>query len=548
MSPAGRTVGAGPARGAPTREDAPRREAPPRGAAVAGRRPARARAARHTATFARLTWFNTVRMARNPFLLPSTLVGLYLLVTRNWAGGTTTLEGWYANANSAATVVGAVLFATVAFPAMREARYSPHLVSPLGRTGRLLALMAASVLLSAGIVALWAGVDHWLSPPLLGTLSPPAYPAPFLLAAAGPLSSIALVAWTRSYLPLVVALLALPAYWLYGVSTAGSGMSNAVIRVESAARAALSLFHVRAPSVTDVAAVYLVYSVLVVALLVFLALAARGRTAHRAVCLGAVAVLLAATAGAVVHGRLAQPLRAPIPDSRVHGAQGPSCQSREGVTYCPLPGFEPWVERWHGALDPAMDLLPEVPRERMPVVWQESSSYQRALDVPRDRDVVVYAYEGGWDPYWQTEMVGGAARVVLGVPDFYDTGCRGTGQARVLLAAWLAASVEGLSRYDRLDATATNLYPYQPSPVDLELSLAMADMAEERVGRVLERDWERLTDPRTSSRELARLLGASLRETSTEPAVSRDWARLYPDHGHYAYEPGPEWHDQPVCG
>jgi hypothetical protein len=526
----------------PAREGA-LREAPPKGVAAPGRR-----TARHTATFARLTWFNTVRLVRNPFLVPITLVGLYLLVSRNWTDGTATLEGWYASANSAATAVGAVLFATVAFPAMREVRYSPRLVSPLGRTGRLLALMAASVLVSTVIVALWAGVDHWLSPPLLGTLSPPAYPAPFLLAAAGPLLSIALVAWTRSYLPLVVALLALPAYWLYGVSTAGSGPPGVVLRVESAARAALDLFNVRAPSVTDVAAVYLVYSVLVVALLVFLALAGRGSAAHRAVCLGAVAVLLAATVGAVVHGRLAHPLRAPVPDSRVHGAQGPSCQSREGITYCPLPGFEPWVERWHGALGPAMDLLPEVTRERMPVVWQESFSYQRALDVPRDRDVMVYAYEGSWDPYWQTGLVGDAARVVLGVPDLYEAGCRGTGQARVLLAAWLAASVEGLSHYDRLDTVAMNLYPYHPSPVDLELSLAMADMAEERVSRVLERDWERLTDPRTGSRELARLLGVPLRESSTGPAVSRDWARLYPDHGYHTYEPGPGWHAQPVCG
>lgn len=543
MSPVRHAVGAGPARGAPTGQEA---AAPDSSASRT--RSARRHAARSTATFARLTWFNAIRLARNPFVVPGVLVGLYMLVAPDWAGRSGTLEGWYDNANSAASAVGAMLFAVVAFPAMREARYSPRLVSPLGRTGRLLALMAASSLVSTVLVVLWAGVDHWLSPPLLGTLSPSAYPAPLLLAAAGPLLSIALVAWTRSYLPLVVTLLALPAYWLYGVSAVDANLSSAVLRVEWAARVALDPFNVSAPSVTDVTTVYLVYSVLVVALLAVLAVAARGRRAHRAACLGAAAVLLAATVGTVVHGRQIQPLYAPIPDSRVYGAQGPSCQTREGVTYCPLPGFEPWVERWHGALGPALDLLPEVPRERMPVVWQESFSYHRELDVPRDRDVVVHAYTGGWDHYWQTAMVGEAARVVLGLSAPYETECLGTGQARVLLAAWLAASVEGLSRYDTLDTLAANLYAYRPSPVDLELSLALADLPEERVSRVLERNWERLTDPRTTSLELARLLGTPLRESSTEPAGPGDWRRLYPQHQYHTYEEDPGSYARPVCG
>ncbi|WP_444960502.1 hypothetical protein [Nocardiopsis sp. M1B1] len=548
MSPVRHAVGAGPAEGSPAEQEAATPDRSTARTGAAQRRAARTRAARNTATFVRLTWFNAIRLARNPFVVPGVLVGLYMLVAPDWAGRSGTLEGWYDNANSAASAVGAMLFAVVAFPAMREARYSPRLVSPLGRTGRLLALMAASSLVSTVLVVLWAGVDHWLSPPLLGTLSPSAYPAPLLLAAAGPLLSIALVAWTRSYLPLVVTLLALPAYWLYGVSAVDANLSSAVLRVEWAARVALDPFNVSAPSVTDVTTVYLVYSVLVVALLAVLAVAARGRRAHRAACLGAAAVLLAATVGTVVHGRQIQPLYAPIPDSRVYGAQGPSCQTREGVTYCPLPGFEPWVERWHGALGPALDLLPEVPRERMPVVWQESFSYHRELDVPRDRDVVVHAYTGGWDHYWQTAMVGEAARVVLGLSDPYETECLGTGQARVLLAAWLAASVEGLSRYDTLDTLAANLYAYRPSPVDLELSLALADLPEERVSRVLERNWERLTDPRTTSLELARLLDTPLRESSTGPAGPGDWRRLYPDHQYHTYEEDPGRYARPVCG
>ncbi|OKI17271.1 hypothetical protein A6A08_08150 [Nocardiopsis sp. TSRI0078] len=493
--------------------------------------------------------FDTVRLCRNPLLALGMAAGAYLLLDMSRATGVPTLESWYHRTGSIATVVGVMMFVVVTFPAMREARYSTALVSPLGRTSRLLSLMAASSLVSMVMVVVLAGLHYWwASPPLPGVLSPPAYPAPLLLAAAGPLLSIALVAWTRSYLPLVVVGLATPVYTLYGVSLLGSDLQNAAFRVEWAVRATMHPFKVRAPSVTDVAAHYLVYSVLALAVLVFLALAARGGRTLRAACLGTAAVLLAGAALTVAHGRQAHTPHTPIADSQVYGAHGPSCRVVEGITYCPLPGFDPWVDHWHETLAPAVDLLPAAAHGRLPVVWQDGSSYRRDLDVPEGRSVMVYGYMSpGWT-YWRAELVGGVVRSVLDVPSPYEPRlCRATGQSRVVIAAWLTTVGEEASRTEKLDVLAMGLEPYLPSALDLEVARALTGLPEERVGRVLEEHWERLSAPTGRTRELAELLGLRVREASGSPADSADWARLYPGQPHREIVDGTGWRTLPMC-
>ncbi|WP_017572612.1 hypothetical protein [Nocardiopsis halotolerans] len=489
------------------------------------------RVAGNTATFARLTWFNVVRLLRNPLLVPGSVAGSFLFVYPLWSVPAVTWRSWYNDLTYSAIAVGAVMFALVAFPATREVRYAHRLVSPLGLKGRVLSLMTASVLVSTLLLGALAGLVYWLSgPPLPGTLSPPAHPAPFLVAAAGPLLSIALVAWTRSYVPVVVAVLAVPAYTLYGASMMASRLDG-MARVDLA-RFAMDPFHLHLPSVTGVAALYLVYLVLVVAVLVLLTLAARGHRAFRAVCLGTAAVLLAGVVGTVAHGRQTYARATPIPDSQVHGARGPSCQVRDGITYCPLPGYESWVEGWHGVLEPNLALLPEVPDERMPVVWQNSFSYNRDLEVPEDRDVMVHDYREGHQPHWRAQLVGDAARVALGVPDLYDSLCQGTNDARLMVVAWLLSTGDGMSRFEEREIIATSLFSYRPSPADLELSLALAELPVERVSEVLERNWERLSSSGGTSQEFAELLGVRLRETSARPASPEDWARLFPGHGY----------------
>ncbi|OOC57172.1 hypothetical protein NOSIN_12160 [Nocardiopsis sinuspersici] len=516
--------------------------------ATAGR-PGRSRVTRRAAAFARLTWFNTVRLCRNPLLALGMAAGSYMIMDMGRATGVLTLESWHNRAGSIATVVGVVMFAVVTFPAMREARYSTALVSPLGRTSRLLSLMAASSLVSTVMVAVLAGLQYWMaSPPLVGTLSPPAYPAPLLLAAAGPLLSITLVAWTRSYLPLVVVGLTMPVYALYGVSLLDNSLQSAAFRMQWAVRVTMQPFKVRAPSVTDVAAHYLVYAVLAVAVLVFLALAARGGRAFRAACLGTIAVLLACALLTVAHGRQTYTPLKPIADSQVYGAHGPSCQTREGITYCPLPGYEPWVDRWHETLAPAVDLLPEEAHGRLPVVWQDGSSYERDLDVPEDRSVMVYSYMNpGWT-YWRAELVGGVVRSVLDLSSPYEPRrCRATDQSRVVIAAWLTTVGEGASRTERLDALTMGLDPYLPSPVDLEVARALVGLPEERVGRVLEQHWDRLSSPGGRTRELAELLGLRVRAASGRPATSDDWRRLYPHQPYGEVADEPVWRGLPVC-
>ncbi|WP_150240786.1 hypothetical protein [Nocardiopsis quinghaiensis] len=499
--------------------------------------------------FARLTWYNTVRLCRNPLPALGTAAGAYLLLDMGRATGMPTLEGWYSRVDSIATVVGVIMFVAAAFPAMREIRYSTALVSPLGRTSRLLSLMAASSLVSAAMVTVLAGLSYWWSsPPLPGALSPPAYPAPLLLAAAGPLLSITLVAWTRSYLPLVVVGLTAPVYVVYGVSLLESNLQNAAFRMEWAVRLTMHPFEVRAPSVTGVAAHYLVYAVLAVAVLVFLALAARERRALRAACLGTVTVLMAGAVLTVAHGRQTYTSLTPIADSRVYGAHGSPCQVKEGITYCPLPGFEPWVDHWHEALAPAVDLLPEAAHGRLPVVWQNGSSYERDLDVPEGGSVVVHSYMEPGGTYWRAEFVGDVSRSVLGLPSPYEPHrCRTTGQSRMVIATWLATAGEEIPRHEQLNILTMDLDPYLPSPVDLEVARALLGLPEERVSPVLEQHWERLSAPEGRTRELAELLGLRLRETSDLPATSDDWARLYPYQGHREVINDPGGRRFPAC-
>lgn len=503
-----------------------------------------------TITFLRLTWFDMVRLCRSPVLLLGTGISVLLTLDTSWRQSLPTLESWYSNATSLSTVMGVTMFVAVTFPAMREVRYSTETVVPMGPAGRLLALMAASTLTGTVLVAGLTGPGLWpSSPPLAGTLSPFAYPLPLLLTAVGSLVSITLVAWTRSYLSPAVAVLVLPAYWLYGFAAAEGGLSSAVHTMQWAFQVTLHPFTVDAPSVTDVAAHYLAYTIMVALFLAFLGLAARGGRTLRLACLATAVVLLAGAVGTVVHGRRTQPLHTPIPDSRVHGArEGSPCEVRDGITYCPLPGFEPWVEHWHASLGPAMAFLPEEAADRLPVVWQDAFSYQRELDVPEDRAVVVYGYMTPEWRYGNSDMVARAARLALDLPDPHEAGmCRATDQARMVLTAWLATTDEGLSRHDELNILLENMYPYAPSPVDLEVARALLDTPEERTALVLEQHWERLSGPRGSSTELAELSGIELRETSTLSARYEDWKRLYPELEHEPFLVGSEWTRRPTC-
>lgn len=484
------------------------------------------------ATFARLTAFDARRMAVNPLLWPGAAVAAYLYAwPRYWVPAAPTLTEYHAGLEGASVMLGAAMAAVVCFPAMREAAHSRRTVAVLGPAGRLLALSTASVLLTTAVMGALALMDPFLrSAPPVGTLSPFSYPAPFLLAAAGPLGSIAVVAWTRTYAPLIALSLAVPALLLYRYSVVDLGLETAVYQISRVTDLAQRPFSFRSPAVTPLAALQLAYTGLTAALLLAVVAAARARPKRRGALLAAAAVLLAAVAGTIGYGRVTYPFGTTFPDEEIHGAAAEQCQVREGITYCPLPGYEPWVDEWHDAIGPSMALLPEAAHDDLPVVWQDGDSYNRDLDVPPDHSVTVYEYLETEQPYSRAITVGSAALATLGLGEYTWEWCRGTGQSRFVVVAWLTGTAHDVPAGDRIQAAATMLSTYSPSLADLELLRALIDdVPPERTSDALAQRWALLSTPEGTTLELAELVGVSLTGDADTRATAEQWRRVFPE-------------------
>ncbi|RKS07885.1 hypothetical protein DFP74_3571 [Nocardiopsis sp. Huas11] len=499
------------------------------------------------ATFARLTAFDARRMAVNPLLWIGVTVAVFSYAWPSyWEPAAPTLTEYHASLEGTAAVIAVTTAAVVVFPVMREVGHSRRTVAALGPTGRLLAVSTAAVLLTTAIMAA-AALLHplmWSAPPA-GTLSPYAHPTPFLIAGAGPLASIAVVAWTRSYMPLVALGLAVPALFLYQYSIVDLGLGTAVYQISRLTDLAQSPFTVRGPAVTPLAALQLTYTLLVTALLIAVIAAARSRPAQRRALLAAAAALLAGVAGTVGYGRLAYPHGTSFPDTAIHGATAQQCQVRDGITYCPLPGYEAWVDEWHDTIGPSLALLPEAARDDLPVIWQDGDSFNREMDVRLDDSVTMFEYLETGEPYMRASLVGSASLAALGLGEYAWEWCQGTGQSRFVIAAWLASTVQGVPATDRLEAAATLSSEYSPSLPDLVLLRALIeDVPRERMADTLAEHWVPLSTREGTTLELAELVGVSVTGNADVPAMPTDWVRVFP-------ELDPEmhmvWSEGPTC-
>ncbi|KOX10314.1 hypothetical protein ADL05_25790 [Nocardiopsis sp. NRRL B-16309] len=484
-------------------------------------------------------------MALNPLLwLGAAATGYLSAWPRYWTAAPTRTE-FHASLESAATVVAVTMAAVVCFPAMREVAHIRRTVVPLGPVGRLLALSTAAVLIATVIMTAMALVDPLLrSAPLVGTLSPYAYPAPFLIATAGPLASIAVVAWTRTYAPLIVLSLAIPALLVYESTTVDLGLGTAVYQISRMTVLVERPFPFHGPAVTPLSGLQLAYTALAAALLVTVIAAARARPARRTALLASAAALLAGAAATVGYGRVAHSFDTAFPDTAIHGATADQCQVRDGITYCPLPGYEPWVDEWHGAIGPSLALLPEDARDGLPVLWQDGNAYNRDLEVPADRSVTVYEYLETRDPYMRATLVGSASLASLGLGEYVWDSCRGTGQSRFVVVSWLTSTAEGVPFDDRLEAAATLFSSFSPSLADLELLRALIDdVPRERMVDALAGHWDVLSTREGTTLELAELAGVSVSGNADTPATPTDWTRVFPEldpETHMVWGEGPD--------
>ncbi|MFE1168134.1 hypothetical protein [Nocardiopsis sp. NPDC058789] len=490
-------------------------------------------------TFWALTRFNLRHLLVSPVflaLVPATLVGLAYSA---YQPALPTWSDLMDQVRLQTLGVAAVMFAVTTFPALREARHTEGFALPLSARTRLLSLALASVLVTSVCVGVLI-VLYLLSgsQPTAGTAAPPAVLALFLLGWCGPLGALACAVWTRSYTPLVVLLLLVPAYLLYTVTSMGTRAEEILQRLNGVARWVLDPLPVNEPSVTQLGVVSLVHVSFLVVLLLVVALARqRDRWLLRPVSLGAVALLLAGVAFVNVYAQSTYSYYTPFTDRDVYGAEADPCRVREGVTYCPLPGYESWVDYWHAALSPTVERIPERARDRLPMVWQGTGLLRRDVrefqtgglvlphspqPFPPPGTVMVY---DAWDPdigYYRNELTVEVTMNVLGLPRYQDYSCSGAGQARIVLGAWLVSANERFPEPEGTEAAEEFLSYYDPSALDRSLTHAMLDLPPRTVARVVEEHWEALLSADTTTEELADLLELPL--TGEDALPDPTWA------------------------
>ncbi|WP_116247151.1 hypothetical protein [Nocardiopsis sp. FIRDI 009] len=495
----------------------------------------------------RLTAFNAVRLAANPLLylglgLSTTLV----YVTLGYYPWPHALDV-HNTTETVAVVVAATMFAVTTFPALREVRYSGVFVAPLGRTGRLLSLLAAAALVTVVCQAAMTAVCHWAAGGgLPGMVSPYARATPFALALVGPAAGVAVAGWTRSYVQLIVPVILAPAYYLYVNTALVSVGPQMVSRVESMATRAVNPFQVMSPQITVLSAYYLGYVLLVLGVFVAVALAARPRRgAARGAAFGAAAVLLAGAVATPAYANTTYGWDRRFPDSALYGGDSTRCEVREAITYCPLPGFEPWVDTWHATLSEPLGFLPEQAQDRFPVVWQDGPGFSRMLNLPPGRGVVVFTGASPDDPFFRSDLRNQAARTVFGLHSDFEGWCWATGQARLPLTYWLATV--GADDGEPDPFIGYHLASFGPSAADLEVARALEETPAERVAEVLAGHWEELNAPGTPTTELASLLGLPVTAEAAGVATEAEWREHYPE---YVFEPEYDLPEEsaPTCG
>lgn len=507
-----------------------------------------------------LTRFNLRHLLLSPVflvLVPLTLLGL---AYSSYQPAMPTWSELVEEVKLMTVVLAVVMFAVTTFPSLREVRHSAGFALPLSSRTRLLSLALASVVVMSGcvgvLVALYALSG---SGPIAGTVSPLALIALVVLGWCGPLAAVASAAWTRSYTPLVMLLLLVPAYLLYTLTSMGTRADEVLRRLGGVANWVVDpLPVVQQPAVTELALLTLLHTSFLAAFLLVFALAGRsGARTFRPVSLGAAGVLLLGLFSVTVHAENTYTYGSPFTDEQLYGSEADPCRVREGVTYCPLPGYESWVDYWHAALGPAVAQIPERARDRVPTLWQGNQNLRRDFRAfqtggswfpyddhvfPPEGTVIVYDQWDPEDPYFREVLVTEVTASMLGLPWFHEGPCQGTGQARIVLGAWLVSVDETLSETESVNAAESFLTAFAPSPLDLRVAHTVIGLPPESVAPVVEEHWETLLSPDTTTGELADLLDLPLYEDDVLPEL--DWGRsLWAE---YPVPVVPDWHG-PTC-
>ena len=466
--------------------------------------------------FWNLTRFNLRHLLSSPvflLLMPVSVVGLSL------STGSSELPSWV-ELHSRTTVqtlgVAAVMYVVTTFPAMREVRHSEGFALPLSAHGRLASLALASSAVTAPLTAVLTALPVLVAAgseagPIAGTASPLAMLGLVVLSCCGPLAAVAATAWTRSYAPLVTLVLLLPSYLLYTLTAMGTRADDVLQRLGTVAGWVLSPLPVNHPAVTELALLHLAHAVLLAGFLMALAVSARnGVRSLRPLPMGMAVLLLAGILGVSAYGGNTYSYDSSFSDEQLRGYEADPCRVREGLAYCPLPGYEPWVDYWHAALGPAMAQVPDEERDRLPTVWQSGRITRADIHPHPPQDAVTVPER--WDPeqsFYREELVDAATAAVLGLAEDPEHACSNSGQARIVVGAWMASVGPHLSDAESLEAADSFLARFGPTESDVRLAHGIVGLPEEDVSPVVDEHWDTLVSPGTGSGELADLLDLS---------------------------------------
>lgn len=193
------------------------------------------------------------------------------------------------------------------------------------------------------------------------------------------------------------------------------------------------------------------------------------------------------------------------------------CTDRNGVTYCHLPGFAAWVPLWARATEPVFNALPSNVRDRFPTIHQYQVSPGSAPG-PVDGHVNDFWGRGELQVESETFLAGTVAAELTGF-DAADraAGCDGRGQARTVVALWLAGHAAPIPRPDERDVMGATHLGVVYGEREHRHVITLLERPDTRA--LIGRHWDTLTDPDTTIEQAAPLLQLPPRFPAEQPAA-----------------------------